>query len=171
MITPMALAPLMLLQAPASPPEVDAKDLPRAPRGPLTPAVPDLATGRGPMLAARHAARRGPSLAALQLPAGSCRVTDRVPDISGWRAYAIQVPPGGAVKVHVVGGRTGWLRVLAVNAMGRQEEGLLQNRIPTGEAQATYRNPATEPRTVYFIVDTLDLNMVDEAYTFDVIRS
>jgi hypothetical protein len=113
----------------------------------------------------------GPSIHALQLPSGSLRVTDKVPDISGWRAYAVAVPGGGMVKAHVVEGRKGWFRVLGVNAWGREEAGLLQNRIQTGEPQATYKNPTQATRTIYFIVDTLDINMVGEAYTLEVTRS
>jgi hypothetical protein len=97
-------------------------------------------------------------------------VVDKVPDISGWRAYAIEVPGGGTVKAHVVEGRKGWFRVLGVNAWGREEPGLLQNRIQTGEPQATYKNPTQETRTIYFIVDTLDINMVGETYTLEVTR-
>jgi hypothetical protein len=119
---------------------------------------------------ARRSARQGPSIHALQLPAGSLRVTDKVPDISGWRAYAIEVPGGGHVKVHVVEGRKAWFRVLGVNAWGREEAGLLQNRIHTGEPQATYQNPTKETRTIYFIVDSLDENMVGDPFTVEITR-
>jgi hypothetical protein len=97
-------------------------------------------------------------------------VKDKVPDMSGWRAYAIEVPGGRTVKAHVVEGRKAWFRVLGVNAWGREEAGLLQNRIQTGEPQATYTNPTSETRTIYFIVDTLDIDMVGEAYTLEVTR-
>jgi len=163
--------PVLLAQSVQTPlPEVEAKDLAPAPRGPMVPQVRDLGTEPGLMGRARHGARQGPSIPALQLPVGSLRVKDKVPDISGWRAYAIQVPGGGTVKVHVVEGRKAWFRVLGVNAWGREEVGLLQNRIPTGEPQATYRNPSGEARTVYFIVDTLDTNMTGEAFTVEVTR-
>ena len=163
--------PLLTLQAPQAPlPELAAKDLAPAPRGPMTPQAPDAGGERSPMGEARRGARMGPSIHALQLPIGSVRVKDKVPDISGWRAYAIEVPGGGTVKAHVVEGRKGWFRVLGVNAWGREEAGLLQNRIPTGEPQATYKNPTQEIRTIYFIVDTLDIDMVGEAYTLEVTR-
>ncbi len=163
--------PLLLLQAPQTPlPEVEAKDLPQAPRGPMVPRVPDAGAEHGTFGQVRRAARRGPSLAALQLPGGSVRVKDKIPDVSGWRAYAIEVPGGAAVKAHVVEGRKGWFRVLGVNAWGREETGLLQNRIATGEPQATYRNPTQEPRTIYFIVDTLDANMIGETFTLEITR-
>lgn len=162
--------PAILLQAPAPLPVVEAKDLPRAARGPMTPQVPDKGAEASITGQARAGARRGPSISALQLPAGSVRVKDKVPDMSGWRAYALEVPPGGKVKVHVVEGRKAWFRVLGVNAWGREEPGLLQNRIPTGEPQATYQNPGPETRTIYFIVDTLNVNMVGEPFTIDVTR-
>lgn len=108
---------------------------------------------------------------ALQLPAGSVRVKDRIMDTSGWRAFAIEVPAGGQVKAHVIEGRKAWYRVLGVNEQGRTEPGLLQNWIHTGEPQATYQNPGKEPRTVYFIVDTLDTSTVGEPYTLEVTRN
>jgi len=163
--------PLFALQAPPVVlPELEAKDLAPAPRGPMSPHVQDAGAERGAMGQARRAARRGPSIPALQLPAGSIRVKDKVPDISGWRAYAIEVPSGGSVKVHVVEGRKAWFRVLGVNAWGRDEPGLLQNRIYTGEPQASYKNPSTENRTIYFIVDTLDVNMTGDEFTIEVTR-
>ena len=80
------------------------------------------------------------------------------------------MPAGGKVKVHVVEGRKAWFRVLAVNAWGRDEQGLLQNRIHSGEPQATYQNRSRETRTLYFIVDTLDANMSGEAFEIEVTR-
>ena len=163
--------PVLALQAPQAPfPEIEAKDLLPAPRGPMPPRVADPGAESGSMGQVRRSARKGPSLPALQLPAGSVRVKDKIPDISGWRAYAIEVPGGGTVKVHVVEGRKAWFRVLGVNAWGREEEGLLQNRIHTGEPQATYKNPTKEMRTIYFIVDSLDANMVGDAYTVEITR-
>jgi hypothetical protein len=167
--------PVFALQAPqaaqAPIPEVEAKALPAAPRGPMPPRVADQGAEAGTMGLARRSARQAPSIHALQLPAGSLRVTDKVPDISGWRAYAIEVPGGGNVKVHVVEGRKAWFRVLGVNAWGREEAGLLQNRIHTGEPQATYQNPTKETRTIYFIVDSLDENMVGDPFTVEITRS
>jgi hypothetical protein len=163
--------PVLLVQTNlAAIPELEAKDLAPATRGPMVPHVHDLGAEAGPIGQSRRGARRGPSIPALQLPSGSVRVMDKVPDISGWRAYAIEVPGGGTVKAHVVDGRKGWFRVLGVNAWGREEAGLLQNRIQTGEPQATYKNPTSETRTIYFIVDTLSVDMVGEAFTLEVTR-
>ena len=170
MIPWLLSVPVLLLQAPAPLPVVEAKDLPKAPRGPMIPQIPDAGAEAGLTGQARAGARRGPSVPALQLPPGSVRVMDKVPDISGWRAYAVEVPAGGKVKAHVVEGRKAWFRVLGVNTWGREEPGLLQNRIPTGEPQATYENRSAESRTIYFIVDTLDANMSGEPYTLEVTR-
>lgn len=163
--------PIFLLQAPpASLPVIEANDLPRAPRGPMVPPVGDAGAEPGLTGQIRAGSRRGPFIPALQLPPGSVRVKDQVPDMSGWRAYAIDVPGGGKVTVHVVAGRKAWFRVLAMNAWGREEPGLLQNRIPTGEPRATYQNPGSEARTLYFVIDTLDASMVGEAFEVEVIR-
>lgn len=170
MLPVLLMVPAALAQAPAPLPVVEAKDLPRAPRGPMVPHRSDPG-GEGSIIGeTRRGARRGPSIPALQLPAGSVRVQDKIPDLAGWRAYAIEVPAGGKVKVHVVEGRKAWFRVLGVNAWGRDEPGLLQNRIPTGEPQASYQNPTKETRTIYFIVDTLDVNMIGERYAIEVTR-
>lgn len=163
--------PIIVLQAPPTPvPEVEAKDLPSATRGPLPPRVHDGGAENGILGETRRMARRGVALPALQLPPGNVRVKDKVPDISGWRAYAIEVPGGGSVKVQVVEGRKAWFRVLGVNAWGREEEGLLQNRIHSGDPKATYKNPGTQPRTIYFIVDTLDAHMTGDDFTVEVTR-
>jgi len=171
MIPWLLSVPVLLVQtAPVPLPELEAKDLAPAPRGPMVPHVRDAGAEHGIMGQTRRSARSGPSIAALQLPEGSVRVKDKIQDYSGWRAYAIEVPGGGTVRAHVVEGRKGWFRVLGVNAWGRDEPGLLQNRITTGEPQATYKNPGAEIRTIYFIVDTLDTNMVGEEFTLEVTR-
>jgi hypothetical protein len=172
MIPWLCTIPMLLLQpATAMLPVADAKDLPAAARGPMVPQGPDRGGDGGMISAMRRQARKGPGIPALQLPAGSLRVKDKVPDISGWRAYAIEVPAGESVRVQVVEGRKGWFRVLGVNAWGDLEEGLLQNRIPSGEPQASYKNPRQETRTIYFIVDTLDANMMGEDFEVEVIRN
>ena len=172
MIPWLLAVPALLAQtaAPTPLPEVEAKDLAPAARGPMVPHVRDEGTEHSPLGQARRGARMGPSIPALQLPSGSVRVKDKIPDMSGWRAYAIEVPGGGTVKAHVVEGRKAWFRVLGVNAWGMEEPGLLQNRIPTGEPEATYKNQGPEARTIYFIVDTLDIDMVSEPYILEVTR-
>lgn len=161
-----------LLQSPQALPVIPAKELPSA-RGPMPPAWPDPGAGEHDLMSqARHAARKGPSIPALGLPKDSIRVKDAIPDVSGWRAYRLEVPPGGTVSVQVVEGRKGWFRVHAVNKWGRLEEGMLQNLIWKGEPQASYKNPsATETKEVWFIVDTTDSHMTGEAFEVDVRRT
>jgi len=128
---PMLLLPALVFQAPESKaplPILEAKDLPAAARGPMPPPGPDPGADRGTLGVSRQMARRGPSIPALQLPAGSVRVKDKVPDISGWRAYAIEVAPEETVKVQVVAGRKAWFRVLGVNAWGRTDGGFSRKR-------------------------------------------
>lgn len=172
-MNPMLLLPILVIQSPQAQPPlpvVEAKDLPAAARGPMPPEGPDLGAEHGTLGASRQAARRGPSIPALQLPAGSTRVKDKVPDISGWRAYAIDVPGGGSVQVEVVEGNRARYRVKAVNNWGREEVGMLQNRIWKGRPVASYKNPSPEKKTVYFIVDTTEANMYGEAFEVDVRR-
>lgn len=167
----LALPLTLVMQAPQAPmPELEAKDLPHAPRGPMTPRVQDGGAERSLLGQTRRAARRGNSIPALQLPAGNVRVKDKIPDLSGWRAYAIEVPGGGSVKVQVVEGRKAWFRVLGVNAWGVDEAGLLQNRIHSGDPKATYQNPGATTKTIYFIVDTLDAHMAGDEFTVEVTR-
>jgi hypothetical protein len=163
---------LALLQAPAPLPLLEAKDL-QVVRGPLAPTWPDPACspGRDLMDQVRRTARHGPSIPALALPKESVRVKDAIPDVSGWRAYHLDVPPSGKVQLKIVEGRKAWYRVQAVNRWGRLEEGMLQNLIANGEPMATYNNPsATETKEVWFVVDTTDKNMTGEAFEVEVIR-
>ncbi|HJV91362.1 MAG TPA: hypothetical protein VJ623_13720 [Holophagaceae bacterium] len=172
-MNPLFLLPALLAQSPApgTPlPVVEAKDLPAAARGPIPPEWPDPGAESGTLGASRRMARRGPSIPALQLPGGSVRVKDKVPDISGWRAYAIEVPGKGSVEVEVVQGDRARFRVKAVNNWGREEEGMLQNRIWKGRPVASYHNPGPTPKTVYFIVDTTDANLMGEAFEAEVRR-
>lgn len=172
MLPLLMIVPALAWQAPSTPlPEVEAKDLAPAPRGPMVPEGQAWGPSGDLSAQTRRAARQGPSIPALQLPACSVRVKDKIPDWSGWRAYAVDVPAGGSVKAHVVEGRKAWFRVAGVNAWGRLEEGLLQNRIQTGEPQATYKNPTSETRTIYFIVVSLDENPVGDPFTVEITRS
>ncbi len=161
---------MLLTQTPQPLRTVEAKDLPAA-RGPMTPHWPDPAGCRdGIMTKIRHSARSGPSLPALTLPADSVHVKDAIPDVSGWRAYRLQVPPGSSVSLKISEGRRAWFRIQAVNRWGRLEEGMLQNLIWKGEPMASYKNPSrTEQKEIWFIVDTADTDMSGESFVADVI--
>ena len=174
----LPLASLLLLAptqtaAPAQElPVVDAKSLPGVP-GPLVPHYPDPSRGAGSTgmdAVLRARARRGVNIPAAALPPGSLRVKDRIPDTSGWRAYRIEVPAGGGFKVRLHGPHEAWFVVKVLNRWGTLEEGMLQNRIPTGNPEASYRNPKGAPNTVYIVVDTTENHATGEEYTLTVTR-
>jgi hypothetical protein len=51
-----------------------------------------------------------------------------------------------------------------VNRWGDLETGMLQNLIPTGNPEATFRNPRAEPATLFVVVDTTEMGMQGEAF-------
>ncbi len=165
----MHLLPIFLLcvlQASPVPPVVDGKALPQVP-GPLAPRSPDPAGGPGSdpiQMALRKSARTG-SIPAVGLPAGPLQVQDTMDDLPGWKAYRIEVPPKATVKVRLKGLHESWFRVRAMNHWGEQEQGMLQNRIPTGNPEASYINPKAEGHAVFFVVDTTETSMGGEAFS------
>jgi len=162
---PILLFPLCLLQASPAPQVIEAKTLPIVP-GPMAPKGPDLAGGSGDsiQMALRRSARNG-SLPAVDLPSGPLELRDSMSAIPGWKAYRIEVPPHAKVKARLKGLHEAWFRVLTVNKWGEIEEGMLQNRIPTGNPEASYLNPKAERRTVYFVVDSTDLGVQGETFS------
>jgi len=72
---------------------------------------------------------------------------------SGWRAYGFAVPPKEKLHVRLHHGNEGWFRLVMVNKWGQVTEGMLQNLIPTGNPEVTFKNPGNDARTVYVIVD------------------
>jgi hypothetical protein len=169
----LLLAPTQAAAPPQELPEVDAKTLPGVP-GPLVPHYPDPSRGPGSdgmEASLRARARRGVNIPAAALPPGSLRVKDHIPDISGWRAYRIEVPAGGGFKARLHGLHEAWFVVKVLNRWGALEEGMLQNRIPTGNPEASYRNPKAAPTAVYIVVDTTESPMTGEAYTLTITRN
>ncbi len=169
----LLLAPSQTAAPPQQLPEVDVKTLPGVP-GPLVPRYPDPARGPGTsrmeaMLRAR--ARRGVNIPAVALPSGSFQLKDHISDSSGWKAYRLEVPAGGGFKVRLHGTHEGWFLVKVLNRWGTLEEGMLQNRIPTGNPEASYKNPKATPTTVYVVVDTTETDVQGEAYTLTVMRN
>jgi hypothetical protein len=119
----------------------------------------------------RARARRGVNIPAVALPAGSLRLKDHINDVSGWKAYRLEVPAGGGFKVRLHGLHEAWFLVKVLNRWGNLEEGMLQNRIPTGNPEASYKNPKGTPNTVYIVVDTTETNMQGEEFTLTITRS
>jgi hypothetical protein len=154
-------------------PEIEAKILTTVP-GPWVSNYHDPSRGFGNdriESRIRAGARRTLSIPALALPQGSARVLDKVQDIAGWKAYRIDVPPGGTVKARLHGVHEGWFVVRTVNKWGSIEEGMLRNLIPTGNPEASYTNPKTETNTIFFVVDTTEQSIQGEAYRLDVTRN
>lgn len=72
---------------------------------------------------------------------------------AGWTAYGFRVPAGENLHVRLTHSNEGWFRLGMVDKWGSLTEGMLQNLIPTGNPEVTYRNPSKETRSVYVIVD------------------
>jgi len=115
----------------------------------------------------RRSARRG-TVPTVALPQGAVQVTDEASAIPGWKGYRAEVPPGTSLHVRLRGIHEAWFRVSVVDRWGKVGEGMLHNRIPTGNPEASYRNTGPKPRTVYFIVDTTNDSVQGEAYTLHV---
>ena len=165
------LTALMLLQAPAPPalPAYQAKDLPPAP-GPVA-QYPDPAQGPGASafdLQIRRGARQGPSIPAVAVPKGSLILEDVLRDPSGRKAYRIQAPPKATIHVRLKGPHAAWFVVMAMNKWGKLEPGMLQNIIPTGNPEASFKNPADAEKEVYFVVDTTEVDARGETFTLTV---
>ena len=88
--------------------------------------------------------------------------------MAGWKAYRVDVPAKGAIHVRLRGEHEAWFRVGTVNQWGVLEKGMLQNVIPTGNPEASYKNPKDETVSIFFIVDTTELNVQGETYTLEV---
>lgn len=72
---------------------------------------------------------------------------------SGWRAYSFLVAPKGTLHVRLHHSNEGWFRLVMFNKWGQLEEGMLGNRIPTGNPEVRYTNPKDEFHFVYVLVD------------------
>lgn len=176
MNTPLIVTALALagqVQAPAPPPpEVEGKTLASVP-GPLTDRYPDPARDpayRGLDVQIRRQARRTSSIPGVAVPSLPLAVRDRIADPAGWRAYRVEVPPKAAVHARITSVHEGWFLVRTVNKWGNLEEGMLQNLIPTGNPEATFRNPKDKATTVFFVVDTREMGAQGEAFTLTFVQ-
>jgi len=165
--TALALA-FLVAQAPEIP-VLDGAKLEKVP-GPQAPTYPD----QGPsdprpdiQAQIRHKARTG-ALTARAVPQLPMAIEDSVGDIAGWKAYRVEAPPGATVKARLHGLHEAWFAVHTVNHWGRQEQGMLQNRIPTGNPEASFINPKQEKVTFFFLVDTREMNAEREPYRLEI---
>ncbi len=152
-------------------PEIDVKSLPRIP-GPMTDHLGDPSRGIGTSAfdtqiraQARHAGTVEPAVA---LPPGSLKLQDAVSYPAGWKAYRVDVPAHGAIHARLRGNHEAWFRVRTVNRWGSLEKGMLQNKIPTGNPEASYKNPTGDAKSIYFIVDTTEADLHEEPFTLEI---
>jgi hypothetical protein len=152
------------------PQEIDASKLPKV-NGPMPPDYPDPAPDaykRDSDAYMRRQARRAGMLPAVALPAGDAVVSDKIEDIAGWKAYQLVVPADQTVKIRLKAKHEAWFIVKTVNRWGHIEKGMTQNLLHKFDPEATYINRDKETKTVYFVVDTNELNMFGEQYTLHV---
>lgn len=172
---PLCLA-LLLAPGPAARPqeipEVEGKALASVP-GPFTDRYPDPArdpASRGLDVQIRRQSRRRPSIPGVAVPSLPLAVKDRIADPAGWRAYRVEVPAKAIVHARLTSDHEGWFLVRTVNKWGQLTEGMLQNLIPTGNPEATFKNPKDEAAEVFFVVDTRDLGAQGEPFTLTFTR-
>ena len=159
------MLPLLLWFAADVPPLLDGRALVVVP-GPQAPHGPDLAAGPDASsieLGLRHRARHG-TVPTVAVPAVPCIIEDKVALGPGWKAYLVSAPPGATVKARLHADHEGWFRVRTVNRWGSLEKGMLHNRIPTGNPEASFINPKNAATTFYFIVDTTEIGADVEPY-------
>ncbi|MDP2877708.1 MAG: hypothetical protein Q8O00_16075 [Holophaga sp.] len=164
------LPALLLLQAPAPGlPRIEASKLPVVP-GPMTPKGPDAGLEPSDPIQSqmRSQSRRSGLVPAVAVPAHSILVENCTENsVSGWKAYRVEAAAGSTVHVRLRGLHEAWFKVSCVDRWGQESAGMLQNRIPTGNPEASFRNAKAEPQTVWFVVDLQMLGVISENYTLE----
>jgi hypothetical protein len=112
-------------------------------------------------------ARRG-YVAAEPVADGTTLLKNFSKGVSGWQAYYLTVPAGESVHLRLRHPNEGWFRLLMMDKWGQAGRGMLQNRIPKGHPEVSFRNLSKEPQTVYVLVDDPGL-MSSEKSPFEVL--
>jgi hypothetical protein len=167
-----AFLPLLLAVALAqgTPPEYNASDLPKV-NGPRPPKYLDpapLYTGTAMDAHIRRMARRGGLIDAVALPEGDAIIKDKMEGIAGRKAYQATVQSGQTVKIRLRSDHEAWFVVKAANRVGLLEKGMVHHSMHTCDPQTTYVNSSKEAKTVFFIVDTTELNASHVPYSLHV---
>lgn len=166
-----AFAPLlMLLLLAEAPPVFEGGKLAPVP-GPQSPRGPDLAAGLGSTAFDRELrgqSRRSGTVPAVAVPALPSIIEDKVVFPAGWKAYRAEAPAGATLHARLRTVHEGWFRVRTVNKWGVLEQGMLQNRIPTGNPEASFINPNKMATIFYFIVDTSENGAENETYRLEI---
>lgn len=98
--------------------------------------------------------------------------TDWAPYPAGWKAYGIAVPPGEKVHLRLRHPAEGWFSVRMMDKWGQLEPGMLQNLIPTGNPEVSYKNLTDKPRAVYILVDDPGwMSSRDNSFRMEITRS
>lgn len=163
------LTALLLILALENPPVFEGAKLERV-SGPMVPHWPDLAAGPGEsgiQLEIRARSRRGAQISAVAVPTVPAVVEDRIGEPAGWKAYRVEAPAGATLRARLRSDHEAWFRVRTVNRWGQQEKGMLQNRIPTGNPEASFINSQSRSVSLYFVVDTADLGAEREPYRLE----
>ncbi|MDR0499364.1 MAG: hypothetical protein LBH03_06505 [Holophagales bacterium] len=150
--------------------QIEASTLPKV-NGPMPPDYFDPAPDsyrREPDAYIRRQSRKANKLPAVALPEGDIIVNDEIKDVAGWKAYQVIVPADKTVKMRLKAVHEAWFMVKTVNRWGHVEKGMTQNLLHKFDPEASYINKDRETKTVYFIVDTNELNMSGEKYTLHV---
>jgi hypothetical protein len=170
MFPTLIVSALVFLQAPV-PPVLEGAKLQQVP-GPIPPKYADPAGGfptrqdTDIQFQMRRRARVG-TVKAVAVPSLPVVIEDKIDQISGWKAYRVEAPGGATVKARLHGTHEAWFRVHTVNRWGDLEKGMLQNRIPTGNPEASFINPKAETTTLYFLVDTTELGAETESFRLE----
>lgn len=155
------------------PPKVAGQDLPKV-SGPLSGTRPLADRGRSfgdssVELLIRRTARQN-SVPCVAAPPGDVSIEHWVGPPAGWIAYRVDAGPMETVKARLRGDHEAWFSVKAVTKWGELGEGMLQNRIPTGNPEASFINRKPVPVTFFFVVDTTTSLSGKEPYTLTLTR-
>jgi len=163
-----ALLPTILAIAltQGAPQDYDASKLPKV-NGPRPPSYGDPASNAGES-PERGQARRKSTIDAVALPEGDAIIKDKMDSEAGWKAYQATIPVGQTVKVSLTSSNPDWFVVKTANRLGQAEKGMTPHSVRTIEPQTTYTNSSKETKTVYFIVDTANLDAAKLSYSLRV---
>jgi len=161
----LALLPTIVAVAfmQGAPQEFDASKLPKV-NGPRPPSYGDPARNASES-PDRSQERRKSTIEAVALPEGDVVIKDKMDSEAGWKAYQAKVPEGQTVKVVLRSSNDDWFLVRTANRLGQAEKGMVPHSVRTIEPQTTYTNSSKEAKTVYFIVDTADLDAAKLPFT------
>ena len=121
--------------------------------------------GRRDLMAEIQFMSRQGFVACTRVADDALEVTDYSNFPQGWKGYAFVVPAKGTLHVSLNHVNRGWFRLVMMNKWGDLQAGMLQNLIPTGNPEVTFKNPRDEAQAVYVVADDPGW-MSSKAYPF-----